>query len=314
MILYLNEEKIAKIVESTNKIAIFSLEKGAKYKTLSDELDIAIPSIEQMFPDTAVRQKIANGEISRKKIIKAVEKILKEPSKAKNTDLPINLYLLLSIIIRNTKAGVITAIIEPDFGDNAKMEKFANEYIKMLFGTFGYKVIDGSKKNKKTLKNIFKGKKKTVKENIKKAVRHTTMDSTGVKRYNAIKKTFDLEIMSNSLDQRIYEDGLKLKKEQRENMKKCLIKAFSKGKGKASKKIKKLYDEIIDLNALDLPKVKKINKIKKDMVPIVIRHIAIRRLGLALGSKEYFREMAPILKAVGVDEKSVREEITAAIK
>lgn len=313
MVYYLSEEKILKMLEKTDRVSVFSLEKGAKYKTISDELDMPIPAIDDMFPDTAVRQKIANGEISGKKVIKAVEKILKDPAKAKDTDLPVNVYMLISILIRNAKEGVLTAIIEPDFGDNSKLEKFANAYIKMLFGTFNYKVADGSKKNRKEMKKLLKGKKKDVKAKIKKAAHGTTMDSSGVKRYNAIKKAFDLEILSNSLNSRIREDGIKLNKKQQNNLKESLVKAFKKG-GKLSKKMKKYYDEIQDLNALDLPKSKKLNKIKKSMVPIVIRHLATRRLGLDLCSKEYFREMAPVIKALGADEKAFREELIASTK
>lgn len=314
MLVYVSEERLAEMAEKTNKMMVFSLEKGNKYKTISEALEIEVPYIE-LLPDAAALQEIGNGNIGRKSVIKKALKMLKEPEKTKNTDFPPSIYVLLSIIIRNTKNGIITAIIEPEFGDNSRLEKFARSYIQAIFSLFGYKVIcpDANKKDKKFLKDLFKGKKKALKGKIKGAVRDSAMDSDGVKRYNAIHKAYELEIMSNSLDQRLRDGSLKLNKKQKQNLKKSLVKAITK-KSKISKKLNKYYAELKDLEAFDLPKTKKLDKIKSSLVPVVVRHVASRRLGLEFGSKEYFREMSPILKAVGADEKAFKELVAAAIK
>ena len=325
MIIYASEETILELAEKTNRISVLTLDATKNYKQLSAGMEVSITQV-NILPAPDTLHGISNGDVKVKKVIEKVLKELKKPEKIKNSTRPVDLYIFASMVMDNISKGRITAVVAPDAGNDDRLNSFCEKYFVSVMKLFGLKVStpDTSKKDRKILKAVMKGKGKKVKAKIRDYVASGISDK-GADVYQRIRKAYALEIISDSFESSMRNGTFVLKKMNIKRGVRQLTKALT-GKNKRDDLHRKYYKELREIGIFKMPSLKAIKKmakkdkdikIKKVFLPIIIRHVALRSVGISLGSKAYFTDMMPIVKgtvASADDEKNFRESVKAYVE
>lgn len=303
MIFVTQAEKIMKLImKYPEGTVLFNLDRSSKSSIEMDGEKIDVPKLD-ILPSTEDIEAFMSKQMSAKKVIRNLLKRVTKVRKGEIDELPITLFILMKLITdRNRKPYKVIGLILPET-DNSKLQKLYIKAIKELMKLFGVKINTSLK----PIKGELKGKRKKVKKAMSQWVAENVyLSEKGEKLYKSLKNEYLVEITSSSLES-IIENGEKIKKGTINNIREIVIGAVSKGK--KNRKTAKMYANFLsELEAAEeiigkVPSAKKIKKISKKAAIIALRHLAVRRLGVELGSKEYNRSMSIVTKELGIEKE-----------
>lgn len=300
MLVVKNIEKLEKLIgKYPSGTMIFNLDKTNKLQVeLAGEKE-TIPVLD-ILPATDDVEAFRAGDMGLKKVLKRYLARVTKMSKDAD-DLATAMYSLVRLMTaRDRKPYPFIAAVLPETG-NKKVDKLYIKALTVLFKKFGIKV---ETKISNSLKKALKGNKKKVKRAMAEYIaENIVLSDKGEKLYKDLYDAYGVEIMASSLDG-IIEVEKKIKGSTVKKIRKVVTKALTKGPKKLMKMYKGFYEELEAAENVigDLPKLKKIDKLKKEQLMIVLKHLATRRLGAEVGTKEYNKSMSILTKRFEIDK------------
>jgi len=205
MVFVLNEKQARHIFCRYKNVAAFAF--GDQKGIFEDTLEISYAKLDFM-PDNDTINAVISGDLKKAKLFRSAVNALHQPANKSNQRICVGMTQLVNMIDpdskeKATKPNIIVFVKEPEDAKNSSEKNIIlTKWVSKLFGEFGIKVLDGdSKKTKKVLKKLFKGKALS-EYNSEKSVRKAKW-----KRYKKV-----ATYLSEHKKYRISKEGSRLKK------------------------------------------------------------------------------------------------------
>lgn len=295
--LLLKLEDVQKLAEKEvlKKVILFSTgTKPVQFKDLGLETEPL-----QIAPQKELIEAVKTGM----KVKKAAKKYLK--SVTKNEFGGLSFINVIQIALGQNK---VPAIVLNEQSEDFKLEVAC---LMKVFKYFGVKPVTMKDLKKE---KVLKGKKKVARKNFMKLFNDFSIKND--ENYAAFKENFRFEILAIDI-QNQYEAKDGLNKESRRKYAKRLHKAIYSGKNKKVKKNLKALKQFLNIDNLDMPKMKKVfaGKLSAEELVMIIGHMAVIKSN-EFRSDAYFKEMGAIISKLGLETtlKDFKAAVGAEVK
>lgn len=231
MVVFVNESNAFNVVKKYRNIGAFTLGKVNKCVDENGDVVIEYQALPNLMPADVVNE-VMSGDVSAKKAIKRAVKMLHKPT-AENQAICMTMAQLINMISdeyrskRQAKDGpnvIVFVLDDPDTDEIKARNKFVIRYVTALFQEFGIEPIT----DKKTIKKIFKGKRKNRMMNVAKYIKKhqdtCTLSKDGYTLKKLLMNFYALELHQSSLTSIDIE---KLGRNGRKNLTKALYNTYT---------------------------------------------------------------------------------------